>query len=197
MPSHPPRPRRGTPDATRRRLVDTAARVFNEVGYLGTDSNRLAKAAGYAPGTFYKHFPDKRAAFLASYDAWVAAEWQAIEELMRQERDPAKLARKLLRQVLEHHRRWQGLRASLRALVGTDPDVRAYYREQRRRQLDLMAKLRGRRASASTRAADAVLLYVLERVCDAVADGEVAELDIATRPLLAQIETMIADVMRA
>src|ERR1700752_2615921 len=76
-----PRPRRGKPSDTRARLVTTAAAVFNRVGYHGTDSNRLARAAGYAPATFYKHFAHKRAIFLAAYEAWVTAEWEAIRAI--------------------------------------------------------------------------------------------------------------------
>ena len=70
------RPRRGTPEQTRARLVTTAAEIFNRVGYHGTDSNRIAKEAGYATGTFYKHFKDKREAFLAVYESWVTSEWE-------------------------------------------------------------------------------------------------------------------------
>ena len=73
--STPHRPRRGTADATHTRLIETATSVFNDVGYWGTDSNVLAKAAGYAPGTFYRHFPDKRAIFLAAYSHSVHSEW--------------------------------------------------------------------------------------------------------------------------
>ena len=54
----PMRPKRGQSADTRERLVAAAAAVFNRDGYHGTDSNRLARAAGYAPATFYKHFPD-------------------------------------------------------------------------------------------------------------------------------------------
>ncbi|MGG6497807.1 UNVERIFIED_CONTAM: TetR/AcrR family transcriptional regulator, partial [Bacteroidetes bacterium 56_B9] len=51
------------PQESRRALVEAAAQIFNTVGYFGTDTNRIAKAAGYTPGTFYTHFPDKRAIF--------------------------------------------------------------------------------------------------------------------------------------
>ena len=56
-----------------------AAEIFGRVGYHGTDSNRIAKEAGYATGTFYKHFKDKREAFLAAYEAWVTSEWNAVD----------------------------------------------------------------------------------------------------------------------
>jgi AcrR family transcriptional regulator len=72
------RPRRGTPAQTRERLVAAAAILFNRAGYHGTDSNRIARAAGYSTGTFYKHFKDKREIFLAAYETWVASEWKAV-----------------------------------------------------------------------------------------------------------------------
>ena len=66
------------PEETRSKLVEAAGRLFNSVGYFGTDSNRIAREAGYAPGTFYVHFADKREIFLEVYRGWVSSEWQAI-----------------------------------------------------------------------------------------------------------------------
>src|SRR5262249_29177183 len=163
----------------------------NRVGYRGTDSNRLARAAGYAPGTFYKHFPDKRAVLLAAYEAWVTAEWGAIAAIIAAGGPPEILAARIVDRVLALHRRWRGLRASLRALVAEDAEARAFYRGQRRRQLEMLAgRRRGEPARAETRAADAVLLYTLERVCDAAADGELRELAVsrsAVRRLLCDL----------
>ena len=183
-----PRPRRGTPRETRARLVAVAAAEFNRVGYHGTDSNRLARAAGYAPGTFYKHFPDKRAVLLAAYEAWVTAEWDAIARLLREDGRSATLAARIVDMVVALHRRWRGLRASLRVLVAEDLGARAFYRRQRRRQLALIAGLRPARARRA-REEDAVLLYTLERVCDAIAEGELRDLGLAVEPTI--------DVLRA
>src|ERR1700721_396121 len=90
------RPRRGTPEQTRARLVDTAGEIFNRVGYHGTDSNQIAKEAGYATGTFYKHFKDKRDAFLAVYEAWVTSEWSAVDTELSSGRNPEERARRLV-----------------------------------------------------------------------------------------------------
>lgn len=170
------RPRRGTPDETRQRLIAAAAEELNRVGYHGTDSNRLARAAGYAPGTFYKHFADKREILLAAYEAWVTAEWAAVGEMLARGGRREDVARQLIEMVLRLHRKWRGLRASLRALIADDPEARAFYRRQRRRQLDLLAAMRRGRTPKRTREADAVFLYTLERVADAVADGELRDL---------------------
>lgn len=188
-----PRPRRGAPDETRDRLVATAAAVFNRVGYHGTDSNRLARAAGYAPATFYKHFPDKRAILLAAYEAWVTTEWRAIDAALRAAPTPAERADRIVALVLAHHRRWKGLRASLRALVASDAAVRRFHRAQRRRQLDLLAIMRPGRArnAADRRADDAILLFTLERTLDAVAEGETAALGLADEDVLARLRAAV------
>jgi AcrR family transcriptional regulator len=50
---------------TRRRILDTAARVFAESGYLGTSLNEVIRATGLAKGGFYFHFASKEALALA------------------------------------------------------------------------------------------------------------------------------------
>ena len=200
------RPRRGTPEKTRERLVAVAAEVFNRDGYFGTDSNALARAAGYAPATFYKHFPDKRAALLAAYERWVSTEWAHIAALLRpsgsrQAKTRAvpvtraaarradteragRLARKLAAWIVAHHRRWRRLRASVLALVGTDAAVRDFYVAQRRHQLAMLRGMRARRpAKPGAREADALLLFTFERTCDAIAGGEATALGLQRREL--------------
>jgi AcrR family transcriptional regulator len=59
---------------TRQRLLAAARRLFIEDGYDGTRPQDIARSADVAAGTFYVHFADKRAAFLAFTD-------QAAEEL--------------------------------------------------------------------------------------------------------------------
>src|SRR5262245_24348136 len=76
------RPRRGVPYETRSRLIAAAAELFNRVGFYGTDSNRIAHAAGYSTGVFYKHFTDKREIFLAAYEEWSIAEWKKVATIV-------------------------------------------------------------------------------------------------------------------
>src|SRR6185437_3572301 len=124
------------PEETRNRLVEAAGRLFNSVGYFGTDSNRIAREAGYAPGTFYVHFPDKREIFLEVYRGWVATEWQAIAAAIAPEKTGAARSLehvpekwkpafrkghasaqslRIAQAVLRHHREWRMFRASPRA----------------------------------------------------------------------------------
>lgn len=187
-----PRPRRGTPEETRTRLVAAAAQVFNRSGYHGTDSNRIARAAGYSPGTFYKHFADKREIFLAAFADWVDQEWEAIEREVSLAHDPERLARRIVELTLKLHTRWRGLRASILGLVGTDPVVRRFHRSQRRRQLRMLAALRKRRrARARPPEEDLVLLYTMERTCDALAMGELGDLGLSKSAVVRALHTTV------
>src|ERR1700677_3333141 len=106
------RPRRGTPEQTRERLITAAARQFNRFGFHGTDSNSIAKEAGYAAGTFYKHFRNKREGFLVVYERWLAAEWKEVDDELSQVKNAEKTARRIVALVIRFHTEWSGLRAS-------------------------------------------------------------------------------------
>jgi AcrR family transcriptional regulator len=190
------RPRRGRPAQTRERLLAAAALLFNRDGYHGTDSNRIAHAAGYAAGTFYKHFEDKRAILLAAYETWVSAEWRAVEAEVLSGRAPARAAARVVALVIRLHVRWRGLRSSLSALLPVDAEVRRFHREQRRRQLDWLASLRVRLgARAKSREEDAVLLFTLERVCDGIANGELRDLGLERALVVRQLRDRVAKAL--
>lgn len=192
-----PRPKRGAPEETRARLVLTAAKIFNRDGFEGTDSNRIAKEAGYAPGVFYKHFADKTAIFIAVYDEWVAFEWRAIEALL--EHTNADTPRELVAAVIELHRRWRVFRRSLRALVSRDPVIKRGHLQGRKRQLDTMARLRdqGGVSQRGDRTRDLLLLYTLERAADALAENELTALEANAEELHALLEALVADALPA
>jgi AcrR family transcriptional regulator len=163
------------PEASRRALVDAAAQLFNSVGYYGTDTNRIAIAAGYTPGTFYTHFEDKRAIFLEVYRQWVDEEIDAVAAVLQSD-EPARRVR-LARVVLEHHRKWRTFRASLRALYATDEVVHGARLEQRRRQIEIslaQKEMTGRQARAEILAT----LFTVEALSDAIADGDVEALGV-------------------
>jgi AcrR family transcriptional regulator len=190
----PPRPRRGAPHETRDRLIAAASQLFNRVGFYGTDSNRIAQAAGYSTGVFYKHFKDKREIFLAAYEQWSLAEWQQVTTILSSGGSDRELARQLVDMFIGFHSRWRGLLASLRQLVFTDALVRKFHHRQRKRQLEWLAQLRVRRgASPRRREQDIVYLYTTERTFDAIAQGELRALGLdRDRVIEAMVESTIA-----
>lgn len=56
--------RRG--EATRTRLLEATRAVVREVGYAHASIRAIARAAGVAEGTIYRHFPHKTALFFAA-----------------------------------------------------------------------------------------------------------------------------------
>jgi len=196
------------PEETRNRLVEAAGRLFNSVGYLGTDSNRIAREAGYAPGTFYVHFADKREIFLEVYRGWVATEWQAIAAAIAPEKTGAARSLehvpekwkpafrkghasaqslRIAQAVLRHHREWRMFRASLRALSVTDERVHQARVAQRARQIAQTAALLKARGGSQTPARIYASLLLIEILCDAVADGDTATLGLKERDILARL----------
>ena len=67
-------------EATRARLIEATCSVVREVGYAHASTRAIARAAGVAEGTIYRHFPDKASLFFAAVlesnapvVAWVVA----------------------------------------------------------------------------------------------------------------------------
>jgi AcrR family transcriptional regulator len=177
------------PEETRNRLVEAAGKLFNSVGYFGTDSNRIARAAGYAPGTFYVHFADKREIFLEVYRGWVASEWQAIAAAIAPERGARAGAQSLriAQAVRRHHREWNMFRKSLRALTMTDERVHAARVNERARQIAQTSELLEARGVRQMPARIYANLLLFEILCDAVADGDTATLGLKERDILARL----------
>lgn len=154
--------------AAREALIAAAREEFDEVGFDETDSNRIARRAGYAPQTFYWHFRDKAEIFTAVFEAFVVEEYQAMRETIP--RGP----RALVSALLDNHRRHRIFRRSLRHLSIVDPGVRAVRTALRRRQVEALC--RGLAGLDPPRAV--ALMLIVDRLLDAEAEGEMGELGV-------------------
>ena len=175
--------RRGRPPADtaeiRARLIEAASRIFNVNGYFGTDSNKIAREAGVAPATFYRHFDDKLDVFLKTYAYWVEREWQVIERAGRALGSEVEIVDAIVAAMLEHHRAWRGVRASMHALIVTEKAARRFGDTTRKRQIERMIgnidpKVRLRHSDADL----AFSFLSIERANNAVTDGDLAALGI-------------------
>ncbi len=175
--------------ATRDSLISTAVRVFNEVGYWGTDSNALARAAGYSPGTFYRHFPDKRAIFVAAYDEWAREEHAALVARLEKARTSGgDVPGAMVEHMIEHHRRWVLFRACLRVLSASDPEISRAVRSQRRRYLDILKEVIGKGDILDR----LLVLYTIDGATDSLAAGEPRGLSTSAREVLARLRDLVA-----
>ena len=53
-------------EATRARLIEATLAVVRDFGYAHASTRAIARAAGVAEGTIYRHFPDKTSLFFAT-----------------------------------------------------------------------------------------------------------------------------------
>jgi AcrR family transcriptional regulator len=145
---------------------------FNARGFGGTDTNKIARRAGFAPQTFYRWFPDKTAIFLAAYRRWETQEMETIQSL----RGTRSAARRIVAAIVAHHRAHLGFRRSLRLLAYENDAVRKARAESRRRQL---TQLRTWMGTGGPGDGEAILVLLqMERLSDAIAEGEIDDLDI-------------------
>jgi AcrR family transcriptional regulator len=171
---------------TRKALLAAAAREFEEHGYHGTDTNKIARAAGFAPQTFYRWFHDKTEILVAVYEAW-----QAEELLLLGERVGAS-AQKLVDAIVEHHRRHLLFRRSLRQLSVQDEGVRRARAESRLRQIE---RIRANHPTGAPKADQvAVVLLQIERLADAIAEGELRDLGLSEGPTRTAMASLIESV---
>src|SRR6516164_9731798 len=112
---------------TRERLIRAASAEFGERGFAGTDTNKIARRAGFAPQTFYRWFKDKTEIFIAVYRAWEEEELRAVGTLLIEGVDD----KPAVEAAVAHHRAWLKFRRSLRALSVENAQVRAARAESR------------------------------------------------------------------
>jgi AcrR family transcriptional regulator len=156
---------------TRESLLDAAQAEFNTRGFHGTDTNRIARRAGFAPQTFYRHYADKVAIFLAVYERWWRSESDAIGAILRA-RGPVNFG-KVADTMIGFHVKWKGFRRSLRHLSAADTRVRAARTAARKAQI-----VNFKAAIPKTKRSDVQIyaaLLIFERLCDAMAEGEFAD----------------------
>jgi AcrR family transcriptional regulator len=184
-----PRPRKTRdPEETKEKLLASAERAFNTGGFFGTDTNRIARAAGYAPQTFYRHFIDKTDIFLAVYERWWRAEGEAVVSAARGLKGEKRLA-KIADTILEFHVRWRIFRRALRHLSADDKRVRAARVKARKAQIESL-----RRVPRKTRISDEEIyagLIVIERLSDAAAEEEFADMGFSKRAARESVIAML------
>ena len=186
QPTRSPRRRKVTDKGkpTSALLVEAAAAEFNDSGFDGTDSNKIARRAGFAPQTFYRWFEGKEEVFLQVYDRWRREEFTAISRLLAAGASDDVLAKALVK----HHKAYLRFRRSLRQLSLESSVVRDARAKSR---LDQLAALRRLIPGANLDNAQmAALLLQMERLADALAEGEFADMgldDAAGRDALARL----------
>ena len=146
-----------------------AASEFNEQGFLGTDTNKIARRAGFAPQTFYRWFEDKTDIFIKVYEHWEQQEAGIFRKLLAEDASDERL----VKACVAHHRAYLIFRRSLRLMSLEDERVRRARAETRKRQI---ARINQWQQTDLDPAMVATILLQIERLSDALAEHEFADM---------------------
>jgi AcrR family transcriptional regulator len=177
-----------TPADTGELLLLAARAEFGEHGYGGTDSNKIARRAGFAPQTFYRWYDDKTAIFVAVYQRWQADEYKMLSELVAKQAS----GRRLMNAVVGYHRQHLVFRRSLRRLAAEDDVVRRARADSRLRQIEDIVRLRRAATPVLEPAQIAVTLLQIERLADAIAEDELADLGLPESAARAELVSLLS-----
>ncbi|MEW6733917.1 MAG: TetR/AcrR family transcriptional regulator [Acidobacteriota bacterium] len=184
------------PAQAREALVQSAIKLFNTKTYFNTDSNEIAKAAGYTPGTFYRYFKDKLEIFKEVYCVWHEQQRLAIMDLLEHNHIPEEFCRKLTTTILPFYVEWSGFRASVRCLSATDKQVLKFRLERREGLINLTNLVRRSFGKPIKPVVETLfMLLTLERISDAVADGDFKYLKISLGEVTQRLEKLFLDYL--
>jgi AcrR family transcriptional regulator len=76
-------PSQGRSRFTIRQIVEAAARVFEERGYAGATTNRIAERAGVSIGSLYQYFPNKESILVVLLEQHTQEVTDTVEAIRR------------------------------------------------------------------------------------------------------------------
>jgi AcrR family transcriptional regulator len=133
-PARPSRQQART-DATRRKLLLAAEKVFARDGFEAARLEDIAGLAGYTRGAFYANFQSKEDIFFALLERWVGQRISEVKALIAQQESPANLLRALREHYLQitQDRRLSLLSLEFKLFAIRHPEAHARLRARQRR----------------------------------------------------------------
>lgn len=177
-------------------LLQSAKDIFNSKTYFSTDTNEIARNAGYAPATFYRYFQDKLDVFLALYQNWHEQQRIGVLQLIEEHQDSNIFIAKLAPLIISFYRDWRGFRASVRCLAAIDEKVHAFRlarREELIKLVNYVCRVYG--LPAKSVADTLCMLLTLERIGDALADGEFTHFKVSNDEAINRIAQLFLEFL--
>ena len=164
---------------------------------MGLIQTELPKRQGTLPARFTSTSKRSAIYFLRLYEGWIVSEWEAFQ---------VELALGVsLRTWPEGwwSFNWTSILGGAAcvlpcwSLSSPMQSSGRFYRDQRRRQLDLMAQLRARmNTRRQSREEDAIYIYTMERSCDAIAQGELSNLGLDRGVMVEVLVQRVASLLK-
>lgn len=127
--------------ATRRRIVQTAVRLFLEHGYSGTTVEAIAREAGVAAATVYQAFGTKQAILAGGLDLVIAGDAEPVAVLeqdwvqaARREPDPQRRLAIVLHHTADIAARTAPIKEVMRDAATTESSIRDLIAEDHERR---------------------------------------------------------------
>lgn len=125
-------PRQQRSRETYARILDEAARIFDERGYAATTTNGVAEAAGVSIGSLYQYFPNKDAVLFALAQRHLAESAAVVTEAMAandSSAEPEEVVRGVIEAVVQLHRVNPRVHHLLFERVPQSPELRRLFVE--------------------------------------------------------------------
>ena len=127
------------------RIIEAAMKLFGELGYDETNTNKIAHEAGVSVGSLYAYFRDKRDVFLSVVDAFAEISLGETEEDVREmlERDLGleEMLDTMIRRHKARHDRHRELHKVITIQSLKDPEVFERFYGDEERAVELMRSL--------------------------------------------------------
>lgn len=122
-------------EATRRKLLLAAEKIFARDGFEAARLEDIAALAGYTRGAFYANFQSKEDIFFALLERWVGQRISEVKALIAQQESPANLLRALREHYLQitQDRRLSLLSLEFKLFAIRHPEAHARLRARQRR----------------------------------------------------------------
>jgi AcrR family transcriptional regulator len=122
-------------DATRRKLLASAEKIFARSGYEAARLEDIAAAAGYTRGAFYANFDSKEDIFFALLEKWVSEKIRELASLLSRYESREERARALRQHYVEmaHDRRLVLFSLEYKLFAVRHPEAHARVRARQER----------------------------------------------------------------
>ena len=111
---------------TKNKIINSAYKLFSEVGYHSTTTALIAKNAEVSTGIVYGYFLDKRAILLDVLELYINKVFQPINDIFDNITLPvdfSKIIEESVKKTIEIHQENAQMHTTLHSLTGTDEEV--------------------------------------------------------------------------
>jgi len=175
----------------RRRMLDAIPRVVAEKGYTATSVADVLKLAGVSRETFYEHFANKEACFLAAYDQGIARLREGVEAAIAGDDDPRARFDRFLAAYLGALSTERALaRCFLIEVYAAGPEAQQRRVDQQQRVVDAFAGVFGATTADERFACEALVAALISLVTARVSIGAYDDLPALREPLVALLDRL-------